>query len=152
MDNEMAQIPAKMAEEMAEQVRNEIAANPQTASMYNAAYGNAFGNIGTAPVGGLRLGKNPKTGNTYMAEFNERALAPAMTRARSLAPAPSPRQPRPAVASWARASTCSGSRPAASATRDMLYGVGAQFGGGGARGANAFIRAVQSGIGAAAST
>jgi hypothetical protein len=146
LDNEMAQMTARQAEEMAEQVRNEIASKPQTAAMYNAAYGNAFGNIGTARTGGLSLGVNKKTGNTYMAEFNQRALAAGYDPGQ-VAGARAALGAQAGRGLMGAGQYMLGLQAGGLSNSDLLYGVGAQFGGGGAGGANALIRAVQSGIG-----
>jgi hypothetical protein len=151
MDNAMAGMTASMAEEIAEQVRNEVASNPAMAAKYNQAYGSGFGNIGLARTAGIGLGivkdaqGNPI--NTSVGQFEAGALRAGFSggeRAGANA----------ALGGIAGRGLMHGGlqmlqlQGGGFANAGSIYAAGAQFGGGGAHGAQALINAVQhSGIG-----
>jgi hypothetical protein len=142
MDNALAEIPAKMAEEMAEQVRNEIASNPAIAAKYNQTYSGAFSNISMARMGGIGLGLNKAGTSTKVADFEAAAIGAGFSGAERAAANAS----LGGVAG--RGLMGNGLQMLQLAAggfgnAGQIYGVGAQFGGGGSRGAGALLGAVQ---------
>lgn len=146
-ENLEAEQPAVKAEEMADIVAKLRASNPKWATLTNQTYGEGMSRISLARMGGLGLGVDPRTGRTRLSEFEARALASGYD---------------PGAVAGARASLGSeagrglmgagqymlGLQLGGLGNAGSLYGTGAQFGsGGGSIAANAFMKAVQSGIG-----